>query len=341
MIRVNFPQLLSNLDRRKDSASRFRCFLLVGTEPYLQYEAQKQIREFLHQQHNIQQDIFTINAHTEWEPILAYNQSLSLFSEKSLLILHCDETPLSNAITQKLQILTTTLLEDIYLLMTFNRLNKTQENAPWLRTINDNILRVDCQPLDPQHLPLWLNQQTRRHGIVLDKAAVELLCYYYEGNLSALTQLLEQLTLFYPGKRILCTQIEGSINDCALFSPHHWLDAILAAKIKRTIHILKQLKIKGHEPLILLRILQKELFLLISLKKTIKTQTLKSAFDQFKIWQNRRMLLSMALSRLSLSRLFLVLHELTKIELNLKRNYDVSVWSALENLSLHLIGKNE
>lgn len=339
MIKTNLSQLVSRLENTKTSDTRFQCFLLVGSEPYLQYQAQKHIQDFLRGQGISQHDTFAIMPNTDWNPIFEYGQTLSLFSEKSVLILHCGETPLSAPITQNLQELIIRLNEDVTLLVVLNKLPKTQETNPWITAINGKTLWVNCHPLDAQYLPAWLNQQARQMRISFDKAASELLCYYYEGNLLALMQLLEQLTLLYPEKKIMRNQIEKGINDCALFSPYHWLDAILAGKTKRTIHILQQLKIKENEPRILLRILQKELFLLVSLKKKTENQTLKLAFDQFNVWQRRRNLLSDALNRLELNTLFGVLQELTEIELSLKRDYDVAVWSALENLSLHLIGK--
>ncbi len=45
------------------------------------------------------------------------------------------------------------------------------------------------------------------------------------------------------------------------------MDALLAGKSKRVLHILQQLRLEGSEPAILLRTLQRELLLLVNLKR--------------------------------------------------------------------------
>jgi DNA polymerase III delta subunit len=57
------------------------------------------------------------------------------------------------------------------------------------------------------------------------------------------------------------------VNDAAHFTPYHWVDALLAGKSKRVLHVLQQLRLEGCEPAILLRTLQRELLLLVTLKR--------------------------------------------------------------------------
>lgn len=63
--------------------------------------------------------------------------------------------------------------------------------------------------------------------------------------------------------------------------------------------VLQQLRLEGCEPAILLRTLQRELLLLVTLKRQATHTPLRSLFDKHRVWQNRRQLLSDALTRLS------------------------------------------
>lgn len=74
-------------------------------------------------------------------------------------------------------------------------------------------------------------------------------------------------------------------------------------KSKRALHILQQLRLEGSEPVILLRTLQRELLLLVNLKRQSAHTPLRALFDKHRVWQNRRGMMSEALNRLSQSQL--------------------------------------
>lgn len=339
MIKINAQQLSFRLKETGQQKHDIRYYLLVGNEPYLAYQSQRQLQRYLSHEGFEQQLIFSIDGQTDWNPIYDNCQSLSLFADKTVLILQFGETGLSAAILSHLNELVSLLHEDLAVIFLFNKLTKAQENGPWLKSIEAHSWWINCLPPDTQQLPVWLAQEAHQRELNLDKSAIELLCYYYEGNLLALSQILEQLQLLYPNQAISVNQIENNIDDAAIFSPYHWVDAMLAGKSKRTIHILQQLKANEAEPLILVRIIQKELILLINLKKAMSSQPLSLLVNQYKIWQNRRALFTNALNRLSLNQLFSALHHLKNIEIGLKQDYSQAPWPALETLSLQILGK--
>ncbi len=102
---------------------------------------------------------------------------------------------------------------------------------------------------------------------------------------------------------------------------------------------LQQLQQEDVEPVILLRTLQRELLLLLTLQRRMASAPLRTLFDQHKVWQNRRPLVTQALQRLSGAQLQQAVQLLTQIELTLKQDYGQSVWPELETLSMLLCGK--
>ncbi len=74
---------------------------------------------------------------------------------------------------------------------------------------------------------------------------------------------------------------------------------LLAGKQSKRGHILQQLQQEDVEPVILLRTLQRELLLLLTLQRRMASAPLRTLFDQHKVWQNRRPLVTRALQRLS------------------------------------------
>jgi DNA polymerase-3 subunit delta len=156
---------------------------------------------------------------------------------------------------------------------------------------------------------------------------------------NSLAQALERLALLWPDGKLTLPRVEQAVNDAAHFTPYHWVDALLAGKSKRVLHVLQQLRLEGCEPAILLRTLQRELLLLVTLKRQATHTPLRSLFDKHRVWQNRRQLLSDALTRLSGEQLRQAVTLLTRAELTFKQDYGHDVWPELESLSLLLCHK--
>lgn len=315
------------------------CYQLYGNEPLLLEESQDTIRRTASQQGFSEVFYFELNVQTEWEAIFNECQALNLFSTRKIFILHFPEKGLTASLSEQLNQLTTLLNPDILLILRGPRPTKAQENATWFKALSDNSVYVSCLMPEQTHLPRWLAQRAKNMKLVLDDAAVQLMCYCYEGNLLALSQALERLSLLYPDGKLTLIRVEQAVNDAAHFTPYQWLDAIMAGKTQRALHILNQLRLEDTESLILIRTLQRELLQLLHLQRKMQQTPLRTLFDQQKIWQNRRPLLTQTLQRVTISQLTQAVTLLTQLELAIKQDFDQSIWDGLESLMMLLCGK--
>ncbi|EEP96321.1 DNA polymerase III subunit delta [Yersinia aldovae ATCC 35236] len=302
-------------------------------------ESQDHIRHVASQHDFSEHFSFTLDAHTEWDNIFSLCQALSLFASRQTLLLNFPESGLTAPMNEQLVKLSSLLHPDILLILRANKLTKAQENSAWFKALSKNGVLVSCQTPEQTQLPRWVSARTKLLNLEVDDAATQLLCYCYEGNLLALSQALERLSLLYPDGKLTLPRVEQAVNDAAHFTPYHWLDALLAGKSKRAWHILQQLQLEESEPVILLRTLQRELLLLLTLKRRMDQVPLRSLFDQFKVWQNRRPMMTQALQRLTLQQLQQAVHLLTRMEIRLKQDYGQSIWPELEILSMLMCGK--
>lgn len=264
---------------------------------------------------------------------------MSLFASRQTLMLIFPENGPTAPIGEQLIKLAALLHDDILLILRGPRLTKAQENSAWFKALTPHGAYVSCQTPEQAQLPRWVAQRAKTMKLELDDAANQLLCYCYEGNLLALSQALERLSLLHPDGKLTLPRVELAVNDAAHFTPFHWLDALLAGKSKRAWHILQQMQQEDVEPVILLRTLQRELLQLLNLQRRMASVPLRTLFDQYKVWQNRRNLVTQALQRLSGAQLRQAVHLLAQIEITLKQDYGQSVWSELETLSMLLCGK--
>ncbi|HEJ7038956.1 TPA: DNA polymerase III subunit delta [Serratia liquefaciens] len=334
MIRIYPEQLAAQLREGLRA-----CYLLTGNEPLLLQESQDLIRHAAQEQQFTEHYSISLDAHTDWDAIFSICQAMSLFASRQTLLLIFPENGPTAPIGEQLIKLAALLHDDILLMLRGPRLTKAQENSAWFKALSPHGAYVSCQTPEQAQLPRWVAQRAKTLKLELDDAANQLLCYCYEGNLLALSQALERLSLLHPDGKLTLPRVELAVNDAAHFTPFHWLDALLAGKSKRAWHILQQMQQEDVEPVILLRTLQRELLQLLNLQRRMATVPLRTLFDQYKVWQNRRNLVTQALQRLSGAQLRQAVHLLAQIEITLKQDYGQSVWSEFETLSMLLCGK--
>jgi DNA polymerase III subunit delta len=316
-------------------------YLILGSDPYLQHYAQTELRRAFKQAQYDEQLSFTINNQTDWPAIYDSCQAMTLFSSKTLLCLEIGEGILNVSVATKLNTLCEMLTPDIGLIISLVKITKAQENSAWYMALSNQLVVVNCSTPDAAQLPQWIKNYLQQMQMTIEQPAIELLGYYYEGNLLALTQIIEQLKLLYPSQTITYEQVESNINDSSIFTPFHWIDAILSNKAKRAMHILQQLKMNDFEPLILMRIIQRELILLINLKLALAEKSARQVFDEYKVWQNKRAMYTAYLNRFDIKNLFSSLAALTETEVNLKHNNDLPIWDALLSLTMQFMGLNK
>lgn len=331
MIRI-YPEQLSAQLREGLRA----CYFLTGNEPLLIQESADAIRAAATAQGFEEHFSITLDAQTDWDSLFASCQSLSLFTQRQTLTLQLPESGANAAMAEQLVKLSTLLHSDILLVLRMAKLTKAQENSAWFKALSTQAVLVPCQTPEQAQLPRWVATRAKAMKLSVDDAAIQLLCYCYEGNLLALAQALERLSLLWPDGKLTLPRVEQAVSDAAHFTPFHWVDALLAGKSKRALHILHQLAKEESEVVILLRTLQRDLLTLLHLQRNQAKQSLRTLMDQQRIWQNRRALFTEALQRLDARRLQRAVHLLADIELTMKQDYGQNLWPQLETLSLLL-----
>lgn len=331
MLRLYPEQLRAQLSEGLRAA-----YLLLGNDPLLLQESQDAVRQVAASHGFDEHHAFHIDNSTDWQTLFSLCQSMSLFASRQTILIQLPENGPNAAINEQLATLVGLLHDDLLLIVRGNKLTKAQENAAWFTQLSAHSVQVACQTPEQIHLPKWVSARAKLNNLQLDDAANQLLCYCYEGNLLALAQALDRLSLLWPDGKLTLPRVEQAVNDAAHFTPFHWVDALLVAKGKRALHILQQLRLEGSEPVILLRTLQRELLLLNTLKRQSANTPLRALFDKHRVWQNRRAMTTEAVNRLSHEQLRQAVQLLTRAELTLKQDYGQSIWAELESLSLLL-----
>lgn len=343
IIRI-FPNKLAQALQQQSYAG----YLLIGQDPLLLEESKAVLNEVAKQDGFAQKQDFLIDTTTDWAQLFNEMQTFGLFSTKQIFFLTLPEN-LPSQMQQHLKQLLILMHADIKIVLQLPKLSLAVEKQAWFVELQQlAILQINCQTPPAEQLPQWIRQRATTMALKLDADAIEQLAYSYENNLPALKQVLQLMQLLYPHQTITLINAQQCIEQSAVFTPYQLVDAILQGKKLRVVHILTQLRNEGEiQAVVLLRILQKELFLLLQLgsepavkighrNQPLSTHELKSRFDQYRIWKNRRPFYTMAIQRYSYQKLYQLFHLLTAAEKSLKQNEDVDPWLTLEEIAIKM-----
>ncbi|MFA0084367.1 DNA polymerase III subunit delta [Vibrio sp. 10N.286.49.C2] len=323
-------------DRLAESLAQrwYGCYLLFGNEPLFIQDSRIAIiakaKSLGFEEHHR----FVVDASIDWNDVFDCTQAMSLFSAKQIIEIELPESGVNAAISKQLAEIATHLHEDIVLIVSGSKLTRAQESAAWFKALNG--CHVSCVTPDIKRLPQWVMQRCKSVKLMPDHEAVQLLCQWHEGNLFALSQSLEKLTLLYPDGQLTLIRVQEALSRHNHFTVFHWIDAMLEGKGKRAQRILTQLESEGIEAVILLRTIQRELFQLVKMQQALTQSSMAQVFDQFRVWQNKKPLYNAALTRLSATRLRQSIQLLALIEIQAKTQYDQSPWPLIHQLSMNL-----
>ncbi|CAD6510977.1 DNA polymerase III subunit delta [Candidatus Profftia tarda] len=335
MTHVYPEQLASHLRHEKLNT----CYLVMGNEPLFLQESVDLIRKEARQHNFTEYFSFTLDIHTNWESIFSFFQERSLFNNRQIISLLIPDNGINASIDKQLQKLAMLLNTDLLLIIISNKTSKVESKNQWYKTISQSAVIISCQTPKSDQLSSWISARAKNMKIELDQAANELICQLYEGNLLALSQTLAYLATLYTDGKLTLPRVAEAVNNAAHFYPFQWVEAILLGKSKRAWQTLQQLSQEGIDPVILIRAIQREILLLILLKNQIDYSSLNNLFYQYKVWQNRRVIITQALKLLSLQKLYQAAALLSQIEVIIKQDYDLLIWSKIELLTLLLCGK--
>lgn len=332
-MRIFADKLAEHLTRKQ-----YPIYLIMGNDPLLLQESRDQINQHAKKNGFLEKKRFVLDKQLDWNEVYDCCQALSLFSSQQVIELEVPEAGLNAATTKELITLSGMLNPDILLLLISNKaLTRAQENTKWFKALHNNGVLVSCNSPDLKQLPQFVQLRCRKLKLTPDAEAVQMLAQWHEGNLLALVQSLEKLALLYPDGKLTLLRVETALSRHNHFTPFQWTDALLAGQAKRAQRILRQLQAEGQEAIILLRTLQKELFLLLEMKQNFQQGVpLGKIFDQHRIWQNKRPIYSNCLQRLSLLDIQRQVHLLSQLELAVKTTFDQEPWQQLSQISLEI-----
>jgi len=309
-------------------------YLVSGDEHLLVQEAVSTIVEHAKALGYTEHLRFTQEANFNWEELLFTTKHLSLFDDQRILELKLNNFKLGSGEKILEDYITNPPSGNLLLLVT-PKLDSSVQKSKWFKVLENKIGIIQIWPLDLKQLPLWLKNRLQIHALTLDFAGIDFLIDYTQGNLLALNQELEKLSLTYGKAKLNLDQVIAALTDNSRFSVFDLLDHALSGKAKSVARIINNLKQEGLEPAIVLWAIAKELRTLLSCSTA---ENLEAAMLKLNVWSKRQPLVKHALKKHNAKQLKQMLKHAAEIDLYIKGAKSADVWNELTRLYLALAG---
>ena len=125
------------------------------------------------------------------------------------------------------------------------KLDGANVNKTWFKAFTQLGCYLPLYDIETKALPRWLQNQAKNINVNLAPELSLLLIELFEGNLPALEQELQKLSLLFGTKQISLSDAEQLVIKQAKFNPFQIIDALLAGNCKKCITMLDQLQQEG------------------------------------------------------------------------------------------------
>lgn len=319
-------------------------WLIFGDEPWQKIDSLKQIKSHAAQLGFSETVQFSVDDKFDWHQLIDEFQSMSLFASQRIIEL---ELVTGKANTEGVKVLTelaSLLNPDILFIIHGAKIDAATSKKKWFSTLEKQGVYLPVYDIESQHLPRWINQQAQTLGLNINPDVTPFLASFFEGNILALAQELEKLSILYQQDPISIDDIESIIIKQAKFNPFQLIENLLAGNLAKCLAILDSLQQEGASAGQVIWILHKELQQLLQMH-IAKTQGIAftEIFKQHRIWKKREAPYKTALNSLTEKNIKQALHRLADCDLISKSSSEFNHFIVLADIcvSLHHAEKTQ
>ncbi len=318
-------------------------WLVFGDEPWQQNDSLIKIRKHAQQQGFSEIIRFSSDNKFDWQQLIDEYQSMSLFANQRIIEVEFSTIKIGDNGNKALLALSEIIkknasLQDVIFIFYGGKLDGPSANRKWFKTLSQLGCYLPLYDIDVKGLPRWLQTQARNINVNLAPEVSSLLIELFEGNLPALEQELQKLSLLFPNNhQISLTDAEQLVIKQAKFNPFQIIDALLQGDCKKCVVMLDQLQQEGTAVGQIIWVFHKEINQLYSmLSKLAQGKQLNDLYKEYRIWDKRKPLYQNALSHISLKNVKRAMSRLADIDLISKTSSEFNAFVLLSDLCLTL-----
>ncbi|CAL4322408.1 hypothetical protein [Buchnera aphidicola] len=318
----NNQQNFNNLYKKN-----FLFYILYGNDNYSIKINIKNILKYFKKYLKIKKiKTIKIKKKIEWINFFYQAKKLDFFEKNKILIVKIYINNIDNKILKK--IYKVTINQKKKLILIINVINKYF----LLKKIKKKFLKkckfICCNKINKINMIQSIKKKFIHYGI--DNNAIEYIYKITKNNIKTFYNLIELLYLTFPKKKILKKDAKKIIFlENKTYYPWQWIKSLLEGKYKKSIKIINFFKKKNFSSLSLTRYLEKEIFILILMKKKLKSKYKKFFIKNY--WKKK--MYKRSISNNSLIKYYKIIKIIFSIEKSLKKYEEKNTWFKLKLIS--------
>ncbi len=274
-------------------------WLVFGDEPWQKNNSLQQIKLHYQQQGFSELIRLTVDDKFDWSSLQQEYQAMSLFSSQRIIEVELLTNKIGDKGSKLFTEISAQLHQDILLIIHGEKLDGPTQKRKWFKALSSNGCFLPLYDIEGKQLSQWIQQQARRYKVNMLPDVVLQLSELFEGNLNALDQELQKLSLLFNQQLITAEDAEQLLIKQAKFNPFQLIDAILLGDIKRCIAMLDQLQHDGTSITQLIWFVHKELNLLAEMQERLQqNESFEQLCKEHRIWDKRKPTYQKALSNI-------------------------------------------
>ncbi|MCU7939781.1 MAG: DNA polymerase III subunit delta [gamma proteobacterium symbiont of Bathyaustriella thionipta] len=296
-MQIKADQLRNDLKARQHPV-----YMVCGDEPLQHWEAVDMLRKAAHYYGYEEREVYTADAHFDWNLLLAAANELSLFARKKVIEVHMPTGKPSDKGTALIQYCDN-LPPDIMLIIVAGKVESATKKSKWYKALDAVAGIVTVWSIEGRQLNQFLQRRLQTKGLALQADSLQLINDRVEGNLLAADQEIEKLSLLYPltnNKQMVSLdyeQVAEAVFDSARYNLFELFDCALSGDLKRASRMLYGLQREGLSIILIMSLVAKEVRMLAKMSAIVDGQqrNIEAAMKGVYIFPKRKSLLAQAL----------------------------------------------
>lgn len=294
-MRIYHNQLISTLNQGVKPV-----WLIFGDEPWQKNDSLSNIKAHFKQQGFDELIRFSVDDKFDWSLLLQEYQAMSLFSSQRIIELELMTNKLGDKGSKALAQISEQLHPDVLLILHGAKMDAASQKRKWFKALEKNGCFLPLYDIEGKQLTQWIQRQARQNNLNLHPDVFLMLAELFEGNLNALTQEIQKLSILFGQQLITITDAENLLVKQAKFNPFQLIDAMLVGDINKCVAMLDQLQQDGTAINQLIWFIHKEIKqLFVIQEKMAMGESFANLCKEFRIWDKRKPLYQQAINNIS------------------------------------------
>ncbi len=312
-------------------------WLVFGDEPWQKNDALEKIKASAKKQGFDEVIRFSIDDKFNWDELFQEYQSMSLFSSLRILEVEFITGKIGDNGAKAITQLLTLLHQDVQLIFHGPKLDVASQKRKWFKSLEAAGCFLPLYDIEGKQLKQWLNTQARQLQLNLPSDVIDLMTELFEGNLPALAQELQKLSILFGQQTVSFEEAEKLVIKQAKFNPFQLIDTLLIGDLKKCLAMLEQMQHDGSAFGQLVWFVHKELSQLYAMLEQIEQGcSINDIFKKYRIWDKKKPLYQYALNHISLSSVEQALARLAQVDLLSKTSSDFNEYILLSDVFISL-----